>query len=64
MSTVRSELFPTWGDAMKSSRYYARKADALRECGYWAMADEMERMARRKRASEKKQKRRNTKDTP
>jgi len=64
MSTVRSELFPTWGDAMKSSRYYARKADALRNEGFYAMADEMERMARRKRASEKKQKRRNTKDTP
>ena len=49
---------------MKSSRYYARKADALRNEGFYAMADEMERMARRKRASEKKQKRRNTKDTP
>lgn len=49
---------------MKSSRYYSRKADALRECGYWTMADEMERIARRKRASEKKQKRRNHKDTP
>jgi hypothetical protein len=49
---------------MKSSRYYSSKADALRECGYCQMADEMERMARRKRASEKKQKRRNHKDTP
>ena len=48
---------------MKSSRYYARKAEALRDFGYYSMADEMERMARRKRASEKKQKRRNTKDT-
>ena len=49
---------------MRSSRYYARKAVALRDSGYYAMADEMERMARRKRASEKKQKRRNHKDTP
>ena len=49
---------------MKSSRYYSRKAVALRDFGFYAMADEMERMARRKRASEKKQKRRNTKDTP
>ena len=49
---------------MKSSRYYSRKAVALRDFGYYSMADEMERMARRKRASEKKQKRRNTKDTP
>jgi len=53
---------------MRSSRYYSRKATVLRETGNYMLAciaaDEIERMARRKRASEKKQKRRNTKDTP
>lgn len=47
---------------MKSSRHFSRRADALRNEGFYAMADEMERMARRKRASEKKQKRRNHKE--
>lgn len=49
---------------MRSSRYYSRKATVLREIGNYMAADEIERMARRKRASEKKQKRRNHKDTP
>jgi hypothetical protein len=41
---------------MKSSSYYARKANASRELGHWFNADEWASMARKARAIEKKRK--------
>jgi hypothetical protein len=43
---------------MKSARYYQRKAAQLKECGHWLMADEMERMGRKKRNAERRDKHR------
>lgn len=41
---------------MKGSRYYYRKAEALRECGHWAAADELKRLARKTRNAERRRK--------
>lgn len=46
---------------MKSSSYYYRKADALRECGHWVMADEMRKYAQKAARIEKRRKARGEK---